>query len=178
VRRPPGKDLQQENACLGAEHGFGRGDGWRRTDRRRLVVLVIVGHCRRGGGDGSGGGGGGRRRRRWSTLFENPLTLGQTFHAGQTVRGRRTRRVRLGQRRWRRRLGYSAVVEAVADAFAVNHINSIAPREAATTKATRNEFFSIENNTVGPATTDESETQVVRDTRHTVLEMRHPQRGE
>lgn len=134
------------NACLGAEHGFGRGDGWRRPDRRRLVVLVIVRRCRRGGGDGSGAGDSGRRRRR-STLFENPLTLGQTFHAGQTVRGRRTWRVRLGQRRWWRRFGYSGSVTA---AFAVYHINSIAPREAATTTA-RNEFFSIENNTCSPA---------------------------
>lgn len=121
--------LQQEKACLGAEHRFGRGDWWRRSSRRRLVVLlVIVRRCR--------GGGGWRRRR--SALFENPLTLGQAFHAGQTVRGRCARRVRLGQRRRGRRFGYSAAVDAVAAAFAVYHNNiSISPRESATT-TTRN----------------------------------------
>lgn len=51
--------------------------------------------------------------RRWSALFEYPLTLGKTLHTGQTVRGRRARRIWLGQRRRRRRFGHSTTVLAV-----------------------------------------------------------------
>jgi len=94
-----------------------------------LVVIVRRGGSDGGGGDGSasGGGRGGRRRRR-PALFENSLTLGQAFHAGQTIRGRGARRVRLGQRRRGRRFCHSAT----AVALAVNHIIIVA-RQAATT---------------------------------------------
>lgn len=107
------------SACLGSEHGFGRGNGRRRWRLLVVVVLLIVRRCRSPGGLRR------RRRRRRTALFENALPLGQTLHAGQAIRGRRAWRIRLGQRRRRGRLGQATSAAAVT-VLAIHHWGGMA----------------------------------------------------